>query len=461
MNHEEFRNNYTMFPLRNQLLNYANKIKMLGDQKAEIKVELQNLEEWKKLLKKPNVYIPFCMCLVSKYPFYFQMEKCLKSILLSIKNNITKEKLHNLFLYIVKSIPLPPLKSKISFDLPYVYKPCEIKYPYFQDRLEFGDDPIFILKKLSIDNIFCLFNLLITEQRLLIVGNENDTISKFMLNFLPLIYPIENCSTFIPLIGVNLEKFLSTFLVFFCGINKSLYEKYENIIKKNNRKVFILNLEENKIVLNKNLKDIININNIYKEIGEFPEDIKNIFLDELKAIKKDFNKRPNHNVDKEDLNIRIKNLFLYIMVLLLYGYEKHTHKIDKECCFNKVSFLNEKKNKSEKEFYDILISTQMYQVFYENSVFRDKKNYFDDYYKKYQEYKKTLSEKIIFSKMLEKFQKDYLDNFETDKGYSIRAETLKELFLFDNKSFDLKFNEFYRNYTTYFNNTGILKKKKE
>ena len=103
----------------------------------------------------------------------------------------------------------------------------------------------------------------------------------------------------------------------------------------------------------------------------------------------------------------------------------------------------------------------MYQVFYENSVFRDKKNYFDDYYKKYQEYKKTLSEKIIFSKMLEKFQKDYLDNFETDKGYSIRAETLKELFLFDNKSFDLKFNEFYRNYTTYFNNTGILKKKKE
>ena len=160
MNHKEFRNNYKIFPLRYQLLEYQNKISMLNKQKEEIEAETKKLSYYSILMNKPNVYIPFCLCLVSKYPFYKQIEICLESILLSFQNNIAPEKLYNLVLYLVKSIPLPPLHTQISFTLPYTVIPCQIQYPYLEEKLEYGDDPIILLKKLSVENIFCIFTFL-------------------------------------------------------------------------------------------------------------------------------------------------------------------------------------------------------------------------------------------------------------------------------------------------------------
>ena len=167
-----------------------------------------------------NVYIPYCLCLISRYPFYEQIEKCLESIMITIKKDHNNpKKLNELINYIVNSIPLPPIHSKVSFPLPYLNNMCEIHWPIDEKILQIGNDPLFILEHLSIYNIILFFKLLILEQRILVVGKDNDIISKIILNFISLLYPMDYCYPIIPILGEKLLKYLLGFLPFLYGMN--------------------------------------------------------------------------------------------------------------------------------------------------------------------------------------------------------------------------------------------------
>ena len=98
------------------------------------------------------IYMPYCLCLVSKYPFYEAMEQCLKSIMMSIIYDDKPDKTNALINYIIKSIPLPTINSEVSFDLPYSNKNCKIQSLFADDifKFKFEDWPIF--KILSIPN---------------------------------------------------------------------------------------------------------------------------------------------------------------------------------------------------------------------------------------------------------------------------------------------------------------------
>ena len=158
------------------------------------------------------------------------MEKCLESIILSINNNENSfETVNKLIAYIVKSIPIPCHQSKVYFPLPYYNDLICISEPYFKDMIEFGDNPIIILQNMTIEHIYCIFLLLIYEQKIIIVGKHNDIISQMILNFVSLLYPFESVHTLIPIMSTKMLKFLSSFLPFFVGVNVSLFSK----VKKN------------------------------------------------------------------------------------------------------------------------------------------------------------------------------------------------------------------------------------
>ena len=140
---------------------------------------------------KDNIYIPFCICLISKNPFYKQMEICLQSVMMAMKDENTKPyQLNQLINYIIKRIPLPPINSTVSFSLPYNNEMCEIQAPFIEGIFNYNDNLI-IFKKLSIDDIIIIFNLLIMEERIMVVGKKNEIISKIILNFLSLLYPLK------------------------------------------------------------------------------------------------------------------------------------------------------------------------------------------------------------------------------------------------------------------------------
>jgi hypothetical protein len=229
MESSEYANNYKLTAMKYNLLTYENEIS-LDFNDENIYVIYQKLKKYKELNSRDYVYIPYCACLISRYPFITQMEKCLESIILSINNNENSfETVNKLIAYIVKSIPIPCHQSKVYFPLPYYNDLICISEPYFKDMIEFGDNPIIILQNMTIEHIYCIFLLLIYEQKIIIVGKHNDIISQMILNFVSLLYPFEYVHTLIPIMSTKMLKFLSSFLPFFVGVNVSLFSK----VKKN------------------------------------------------------------------------------------------------------------------------------------------------------------------------------------------------------------------------------------
>ena len=93
----------------------------------------------------------------------------------------------------------------LSDDGEYLNIPLKIVYPYFEDRLEFGDDPTILLKYLTVENIYFIFMLLISDSEILVIGNENDNVTKFITNFASLLYP----QSFKKLLSLNVLIFLT------------------------------------------------------------------------------------------------------------------------------------------------------------------------------------------------------------------------------------------------------------
>ena len=289
MKNEDFESSYQETPIKYKLNTYQNELYSIFNDELEEDI-LKKLNIYEEMNLKEYVYIPFCLCLISRYPFFEQMEKCLESIMISINNNEQSiEELNKLITYIVKSIPAPQKYSKIYFPLPYFNKFVEIQQPYFRDITQFGNNPLIILNYLSASHILCLFKLLIFEQKVLVIGKNNDIISQILLNFVSLLYPFEWIHTFIPIMSEKMLKFLQAFLPFFNGLNISLFQKAKPILEKATKGVFIFNIDEDKVDINSNIrinsKHTKTTSYIRKIFPNFPKNIENLMLKELKSIK--------------------------------------------------------------------------------------------------------------------------------------------------------------------------------
>ena len=425
MANEDLRRNYSMYPIRYQLTTYQDELCTIFTDELEENI-VNKLEIYSDCNFKENVYIPFCLGLISKYPYYPQLDKSLASIFESIKSNENDTNIiSNLIMYLLKSIPIPPKNSKVSFALPYINKICEINYPYFQDSLLFGNDPAIILEKLSIMNIICIFKLILFEQRILVVGENMDRISEIILNFISLLYPFEWVHTFIPVMSMKMLKYLESFLPFLNGMNLSLFEVAKSFLSKTGD-VFIINIDEDNIEISNNLqkndKSFKGINYINKTFPPLPKGIENIILKELKLIKIELEKYKNYNIfDKEIINNRIRNLFFQVFIEILYDYEKYTYTIDDYPVINAFSLINDKP-KADKKFYEELTSSQMFRMFVQKSLFNEDLNlYFTNKMKEFAELKKKgISFGEIINIQSKNIDNEYRLSKKIDKNYIIK-----------------------------------------
>ena len=95
------------------------------------KIVTENLERKLKICSDYHfndfIYIPMCICLLSKYPFAKQMEKCLETISkMSIDGEFTIEDINRLILHITEEVPIPEVNKKLMFYIPLNSNPIEI-----------------------------------------------------------------------------------------------------------------------------------------------------------------------------------------------------------------------------------------------------------------------------------------------------------------------------------------------
>ena len=410
------------------------------------------------------VYIPFCISLLSKYPFFNQMEKCLESFRFTIlNNNINPTEMYDLLLYLTKSIPVPPIGTKLSFPLPYYPELITINQPLYKDIILFGDNPSIILEYLSVDEIIIILRLLLFEQKILLIGNNYDIISKIAFNFTNLLYPMQWVHTFIPIMTQKMMKYLDSFLPFFNGMHISLYELTSGILEDIKENIFIFDF--NKHTFEMNTFPNLNTKNVIKKINElipqFPKNILNNIHFGLTIIKPYLDKTLDINKNNMGVNIKIKQVFMQAFIEILSDYKIYLSLINEKPIFNSKAML-EKKPKADFKFYKEITETQLFQVFIQNNPVNTKANtFFEEQLDIYD----NLKDKKEFK---EEFINNYNITCEINENYFIPMEILDNFDINNQKKIktqeEIKPEEYkkylkkkYTKYDIYFKPKSILK----
>ena len=368
-------------------------------------------EECQEMINTSYVYIPHAACLVSKYPYFKEMQKCIYSIF-KIGNN--EKDLCKLLKNLIYEIPdinkYRTFDLQLNYFIPYNMYPIKLKSKYYNRGLKIDIKQLTILfEYFQISLLLKIFKLMLASQKLLFVvkdSSEYQNLGIITLALLNLLYPFNWKYTYITLLSINMLKFLQSFLPFIMGIDSNMieYAKQNYIEKQNNITI---------IYLRKNRKSFIETENTDENADiEIPSELREMLANDLQTIKKNFlvetnkedkillklsklgnslpiineekvNEKNNSNNNEIKLGVKIREVFLKFFVEIFGDYQEYTSSIDETAYFNTESFLNNVP-KEYHNFYLSIFNSEMFHDFLQRNVVVNSPLYQPDrYYNKY------------------------------------------------------------------------------
>ena len=403
---------YEMHPLKHHLMKFGDEYLNMNDEELNEKLQIQiqeNLEQSQNLGFRDYIYIPYCICLISKYPYVTEMKKCLQSIYLLFINHLTSNKpdLNHLIMYLIHSVPIPERNTKVKFFVPYCDKGIELICPKVQDISIMNTNISNLLKYFSIDKLIIIFRLILFEKKILFIDDDYTRLSFVTDSFIELLYPFQWVHTYIPIMSDQMLKYLETFLPFLNGINSSLMNLVTQVFINNenedSEEVFIIYITKDKFRLGSSLTT--NNKKKYKYLQDnvpaLPATMEKELKYKLKKIKDELDyllkNQKDKKIDLSEIDFRIRNVFIEMFVQMFHDYYKYMTFIDDDVVFNKKLFLEKITNNYDKHFYEEFIDTQLFQQFTQNIV-KDELNYFTTMAMKYDPTKKENIKKSLPSK---------------------------------------------------------------
>ena len=347
---------------------------------------LDNINDINEPIKlQPNdiIYIPECISLVSRFPFFKQLSICLKTIInmrKQIVNGDNNQKIEsdisNFINHLINQIPIASNKYNILFYNPINIEPVKLYNPFLYNFENFNCQNIFSL--LSIDNIITIFLTILLEQKIIFVDINHLKLSAVTFFFINLIYPLSWVNTYQPLLSLSTIKYIQSITPFIMGGNENLilhayYKKYiiynESLNNIDRSNILFVSLTNNLIscdcenlIINKkgqNRKQILK----YLNLPDLPKSIEKKLYNHLYEIEK--------IEDLKTMNEKLKSFFCRIMVLILDDYKDYFINSVEKLIFNKDNYLMNKKE-SRKLFYKELLGTQLFTqfIFNENEYYK-------------------------------------------------------------------------------------------
>ena len=434
MSHDIYSKNYEMHPLKHHLMKFADNYLNMSENEMNKKVTQQiqkDLENAQNLGFRDYVFIPYCISLISKYPYVTEMNKCLQTIYNLIINNNEKlndnsEKniINHFIMHIINSVPIPDMESRIQFYLPYYSKGIELKCPKLNDLKIMNTSIAELFRLFSIDNIINIFRFLIFEKKILFIDDDYTRLTTVTDNFISLLYPFQWMHTYIPIMSDQMLKYLETFLPFTNGIHTSLMSLVKDLFKSGDmeegEEMFLIYINNNNLKLGSSLTGKNKKINKYidENVPDLPDNLEKELRNKLKKLKDDidnFKKKNQINPDYSEYDLKIRNSFIEFFVEMFHDIDKYLCFLDDDVVFNKKLFL-ETIPKEEKKFYDEFIDTQLFQMFCQNYV-NDEFDYFKSMINEYNTNKKFLDEEFIkkYIKKIYILNPDYLGIIERNK----------------------------------------------
>ena len=424
MDNIAYAEEYEMHPLKDHFRNFANEYLDLTEKemnKKQNKIQ-KDLEQAQNLGNSNFVFIPYCICLISKYPFINELKLCLRSIYYLLVNKIEKEQdLNNLIMHLINAVPIPEKETLVRFYIPYCPHEIEIKCPKLNDLKIINKKISDLLKLFSIDYILIIFRFILFEKKILFIDDDYTRLSSVSDNFISLIYPFQWIHTYIPIMSDQMIEYLQTYLPFINGIHSSLLpwvtQIYQTGDMEQNEEIFLVYIKESKFrlgssLIEKNWRKKNKYKYVEENVPPLPSSIEKNLKNKLKKIKEEIDSNKNkENINTDIYGLKIRIAFIEVFVEMFCDVEKYLTFLDQDVVFNKNLFL-EKIDKEDKKFYDEFIDTQLFQLFTQNVV-KDELNYFknkvDDYTKHGKQFMPKKEKEHYNNKKLYIISPDYLD----------------------------------------------------
>ena len=382
----EYQQQYEEHPLKYNLRKFADAYIGLSEEELSASVNKiqENLEFSQELGFRDTIFIPFCICLISKYPYVQEMKKCLKSIYTILGKTDEENKgiiINDIIMYLIHALPIPSKNTKVEFLMPYFRRSIELDCPKLEDINIMNCSATGILQYFNIDNLILIFRLLITEKKILIIDEDYEKLSKVADGFISILYPFQWIHTYIPIMSDQMLKYLETFLPFLNGINKSLMGLVENVFKEgeieDDDEVFLIYIseEKDKIRLSSSLKGKKKRLDKYisDNIPSLPSSLEKELRYKLKKAKYEVDDivkyEKKSNLEKQNLELQIRDAFVDFFVEIFHDYAQYLSFLEEDTVFNKSLFLDKRKN--DKKFYNDILDTQLFQQFTQNVVNED------------------------------------------------------------------------------------------
>ena len=374
---------------KNNNVNISNNSENKNNQNAfkiANKNELNNSNDYLKFNPNDFLYIPECISLVSRFPYFNQLSICLKTIInmrRQIINGDNNQKIENdisnFINHLINQIPIASNKYNIFFYTPLNIEPIILYNPFLYNFGNFTCQNIF--SYLSIDNIITIFLLILLEQKIIFVDINHIKLSSITFFFLNLIYPLTWVNTYQPLLSLSTIRYIQSITPFIMGGNENLIlyayskkyiiynESLDNIDKSN---ILFVSLSNNLIscdcynlIMNKkgqNRKQILK----YLNLPDMPKSFEKKLINHLNEIEK--------IEDLKKMNEKIKTFFCRMMVFILDDYKDYFVYSKEKYIFNKDNYLMNKKEE-KKLFYKELLATQLFTqfIFNENEYYKQRK----------------------------------------------------------------------------------------
>ncbi|MCQ2818593.1 MAG: hypothetical protein MJ252_15095 [archaeon] len=264
----EFTKQYEVHPLKHHMHKFAEGYLGLEIDKATEKKIQQNLEICQDFNFKDFVYVPYCITLISKFPYIKQLEKCIQSIYGILSDFSSQHKINDIIQFLVHSLPVPQMGTCVKFYMPFYSFPIQITCPKVQDINIITNNLTSLLDLFTLQNIITIFRLMLFEKKILFIGKDYSLLSEVTDSFISLIYPLQWIHTYIPIMSDQMIQYLQTFLPFINGIHETLLPFVQETLVENEDEVFMVYIDcdevkrkpKSRIDLNRNLlKKKINV----------------------------------------------------------------------------------------------------------------------------------------------------------------------------------------------------------
>ncbi|XP_013011581.1 DENN domain-containing protein 3 isoform X1 [Cavia porcellus] len=319
---------------------------------------------WPSTVGAAGCFVPFAVCVVSRFPYYNSFKDCLSCLLTHLKlckdfevDNHIKD-----FAARLSLIPSPPPGP---LHLMFNMKPLQVVFPSRADPESPVIDLDLHLPLLCFqpEKVLQILSCLLTEQRIVFFSSDWALLTLVAECFMVYLHPLQWQHTFVPILSGQMLDFIMAPTSFLMGCHLDHFEE----VSKEADGLILIDIDHGSITCSKSSDNNMDIPDIPFLVAElFIQRVQSLQLHpELHLIhlssSTDLNEgRARQRAWQQTLNSRIQHITLQLLVGIFREVKNHLnyeHRV-----FNSEEFLKTRAP-GEQQFYKQVLDTYMFHSF--------------------------------------------------------------------------------------------------